>query len=103
MDTPISSALVLIHWDSAGSTVDLTSNIGIKADLSIQTKGDCTFNIDLPLGFYDVFVAATAFTPTCRKVRIQVGKAQEITLRLNVDSLSTAEMGSQVESAPPKR
>jgi hypothetical protein len=59
-DTPISSALGLVHWDSAGSTVGLTSNIGIKADLSIQTKGDGTFNIDLPPGFYDVFVAATA-------------------------------------------
>lgn len=37
-DTPISNAMVFIHWDSAGSTVDLTSNVGIKEDLVIRTK-----------------------------------------------------------------
>jgi hypothetical protein len=100
--TPVSGVLVLIHWDSAGSTVGLTSNIGIKADLSIRTKNDGTFSIDLPPGFYDVFVAATAFTPTCRKIRMKVGKAQEITLHLNVDPLYLAEKGDRFDAPSPK-
>jgi hypothetical protein len=102
LDASISGALVLVHWDPAGSTVGLTSNIGIKADLSIRTKNDGTFSIDLPPGFYDVFVAATAFSPTCRKIRMQVGKGQEITLHLNVDPLYLAEMGDRFDVPPPK-
>src|SRR5437870_814780 len=66
---PISGAMVFIHWDSAGSKVGVSDNLGIRADLAIRTKEDGTFNTDLPPGFYDVFVAAPAFTPTCRKIR----------------------------------
>jgi hypothetical protein len=102
-DTPISAAMVLIHWDSAGSTGRLTTNVGIKEDLVIRTKGDGAFNIDLPPGFYDVFVAAMAFSPTCRKFRIKRGESLEVTLRMNADPLYTAEMGNRVETAPPKR
>jgi hypothetical protein len=101
--TPISGALVLVHWDPAGSTAGLTTNVGIKTDLSIRTNDLGTISIDLPPGFYDVFVAATAFTPTCRKIRIQVGKGQEITLSLQADPLYTAEMGSRIEADLPKR
>jgi len=98
-DTPLSGAMVLIHWDRAGNTAGLRINIGIEADLSIGTKDDGTFAADLPPGFYDIFVAATAFTPTCRKIRMQVAEAQEITFRLNLDTLYTAEMGNRVEAS----
>lgn len=101
--TPISAAMVLIHWDSAGSTVGLTTNVGIKEDLVIRTKGDGTFKVDLPPGFYDVFVAAMAISPTCRKIRIKPGEGLEVTLRMNADPLYTAEMGNRVEPIPPKR
>ena len=56
--TPISGAMLMVHWDSAGSTVGLKSNVGIKADLIIRTKDDGTFSVDLPPGFYDVFASA---------------------------------------------
>lgn len=101
-DTPISSAMVMIHWDSVRSNVGLTSNVGIKEDLVIRTKVDGTFNVDLPPGFYDVFAAATSFSPKCRKIRLKPGEAQEITLRMNLDPLYTAEMGSRIETARPK-
>jgi hypothetical protein len=100
---PISAAMVLIHWDSAGSTVGLTTNVGIKEDLVIRTNGDGTFKVDLPPGFYDVFVAAMAFSPTCRKIRIKRGESMEVTLRMNADPLYTAEMGNRVEPILPKR
>jgi hypothetical protein len=99
----IANAMVLIHWDSAGSTVGLASNVGIKEDLVMRTKADGTFNVDLPPGFYDLFATATAFSPTCRKVRTKGGETQEIKLRLKPDPLYTAEMGNRVKTAPPKR
>jgi hypothetical protein len=94
--------MVLIHWDSAGSTVGLTTNVGIKEDLVIRTTGDGTFKVDLPPGFYDVFVAAMAFSPTCRKIRINQGQNLEVALHLNADPLYTAEMGDRFETIPHK-
>jgi uncharacterized membrane protein len=99
----IASAIVLIHWDPAGSTVGLASNVGIKEDRVVRTKEDGTFELDLPPGFYDIFATATAFSPTCRKVRMKGSETQEIKLRLNLDPLYTAEMGNRVETTPPKR
>jgi hypothetical protein len=92
----ISGAMVLIHWDSAGSAVGLKSNVGITADRTVRTKDDGTFSIDLPPGFYDVFVAASAFTPACRKLRLKPGKGIEISFRMTADPLYTAEMGDWV-------
>ena len=102
-NTPIAGALVFIHWDSAGSTVGLKDNVGIKADLSVRTKDDGTFTVEVPPGFYDVFAASTAFTPACRKARIKSGKSAEIIFRMNADSLYSAEMGDRVEQLRPKR
>lgn len=99
----IPNAMVLIHWDSAGSTVGLNSNVGIKEDLVIRTRQDGAFAVELPPGFYDVFVAAISFNPTCRKVRLKSGERGSITLRMDVAPLYTAEMGFQIEGVPPKR
>ncbi len=101
-DAPISAAMVLIHWDSAGSTVGLTTNVGIKEDLVIRTQGDGTFKVVLPPGFYDVFVAARAFSPTCRKIRVKQGDDLEVTLRMSPDPIYTAEMGDRIEAIPLK-
>jgi hypothetical protein len=100
--TPISGAMVFIHWDSAGSTVGLKSNVGIKTDLTLRTKEDGTFNIDLPPGFYDAFAATSAFTPACRKIRLKPGEPMEITFRLDADPLYASELGNRVEIIPPK-
>ena len=102
LDASISGALVFIHWDSAGSTVGLRDNIGVKADLRVRTKDDGTFSVDIPPGFYDVFVTSLAFTPACRKARIKPGGDVEITFRMNLDPLCTAEMGNRIEAVPPK-
>jgi len=102
-DAPISGATVLIHWDSAGSNVGLKSNVGINADLSIRTKDDGTFSVDLPPGFYDVFAASPAYTPVCRKVRIKPSAAVDTTFRMDADPLYTAEMGSRIGTVPRKR
>ena len=93
--TPISGARVLIHWDSAGSTVGLSDNIGIRADFTIRTNDDGTFSVDLPSGFYDVFATARAFTPMCRKIGTKVSGAVEIELRMNVDPLKHGGNGKQ--------
>jgi hypothetical protein len=95
--------MVFIHWDSAGSTVGLKSNIGIKADLSIRSKDDGTFSVEVPPGFYDVFVAEPAFTPVCRKVRIKPSGEVDTTFRMKLDPLYTAEMGNRIKEVPPKR
>ena len=97
-ETPIAVAMVLIHWDSAGSTVGLADNLGIKEDLVIRTKQDGTFSADLPPGFYDVFVSAPAFSPTSRKVQVKAGEAQLITFRMIPDPLYTTEMGNRVQA-----
>jgi hypothetical protein len=102
-DTPISGALVFIHWDSAGSSIGLKDNIGVRADFSIRTKDDGTFSVDVPPGFYDVFAASRAFTPACRKARIKLGGAVEIAFHMNTDPLYTAEMGNRIEAVPSKR
>jgi len=72
----------------------------VKADLSIRTKDDGTFSVDLPPGFYDVFVAVPAFNPMCRKVRIKPGAAVDTTFRMNADPLYAAEMGNRVDGVP---
>jgi Carboxypeptidase regulatory-like domain len=101
--TPIANAMILIHWDSAGSTVGVTDNIGIKDNIILQTQENGTFSLDLPPGWYDVFAAASAFTPTSLKIRIKEGGAQNIKLRLKVDPLYGAEMGKRIQAAPHKR
>ena len=98
----IANAMILIHWDSAGSTVGVADNIGIRADVIVRTKQDGAFTVELPPGFYDLLVAAPAFTPAARKVRLKTGKAQEIRGCLSPDPLYAAEMGDRVRADPPK-
>jgi hypothetical protein len=57
----ISGAMILIHWDPAGSAVGLDSNIGIKKDLVLTTDATGSFATALPRGFYDLLVSAMAF------------------------------------------
>jgi hypothetical protein len=92
----IPGTLIVVHWDSSGSTVGLSSNVGIKDDLFLKTDTNGSFAIELPPGFYDVFVSIRAFTPVCRKVRIKAGKEFVYNPRLNVDPLVTAELGFKI-------
>ena len=69
----IANARVLLHWDSAGSTVGLSDNIGIPHDVIVMTDHNGRYLAEVPAGFYDVFVSAMAFTPTAAKVRVKKG------------------------------
>jgi hypothetical protein len=96
----ISGAMILLHWDSAGSTVGLDSNVGIKKDLVLTTDEKGGFSAELPPGFYDLFVSAMAFTPTCRKIRLIGIATAEPTFRLKADPKVTRELGDRF---PPRR
>ena len=67
----IANARVLVHWDSAGSAVGLSDNIGIQHDVVVTTDTNGRYLAEVPAGFYDVFVSAMAFTPTAAKVRVK--------------------------------
>ncbi len=88
----ITNARVLVHWDSAGSTVGLSDNIGIQHDVIVTTDATGRYSADVPAGFYDVFVSAMAFTPTAAKVRVK--KEQRITYNstLRTDPLVSREL-----------
>jgi hypothetical protein len=70
----ISGARIFIHWDSSGSKVGLTSNVGINEDRSFLTDGNGSFSVELPPGFYDIFVSAMAFSPDCNLSRSGVSR-----------------------------
>lgn len=89
----ISGARVLIHWDHSGAGVGLSSNVGLGEDLVIGTDANGDFTPELPPGFYDVFVTATAFSPDCRKIRIRLGETATYTPKLKADPLVTKELG----------
>jgi hypothetical protein len=96
----ISGATIQLHWDPAGSAVGLDSNVGIKRDLALTTDQNGRFAADLPSGFYDLFVSATAFTPACRKIRLKGAATAESGFRLRVDPKVVSELGYRI---PPRR
>lgn len=92
----IGEATLIIRWDSAGSQVGLSSNVGIKKDLILKTNTEGVFEALLPSGFYDVFVSATAFRPMCRKVRINEGTVASLKFKLRLDPLVILELGDRI-------
>src|SRR5262249_61777250 len=64
------------YWDEAGSNY-LNDYTGIKADITLRTDSNGKFSPELPPGFYDIFVTATAFTPRCDKIRVQSDYSRE--------------------------
>lgn len=96
----ISGAHIFIHWDSSGSKVGLTTNVGIKQDLVLMTDANGLFSTELPPGFYDVFTSAMAFSPDCQKVLIKNGEAATYKVRLKVSPLVSKELGGMRVSAP---
>lgn len=100
MNTPIAGALLIIRWDPAGAGI-LGDNIGIKAEICVRTGDGGAFTVDMPPGFYDVFAAARAFTPGCRRSD-KSGPPAKITFRLNADPLYSAERGDRFEVRPKR-
>jgi hypothetical protein len=93
--TAVSEAFIVVHWDPSGSTVGLTSNVGISHDLNLQSGKDGGYSIDLPPGFYDVFVSSMAFTPSCQKIRVWSGKSARFSPKLTVSPLVTKELADK--------
>jgi hypothetical protein len=96
----IPDATIIVRWDHAGSDVGLDSNVGIRKDLILTTDHSGTFAVDLPPGFYDLFVSAASFTPACRKIRLNKAARASLRFRLGVDPLVTEELGDRF---PTKR
>ena len=91
----IRHARVYVHWDDSGAGVRLRSNLGIRQDLSVETNQRGEFTVELPAGFYDVFVSANAFTPQCRKLRVRSGETATFSPKLIADPVVTKELGNQ--------
>lgn len=87
----IPHAVVIIHWDAAGSNY-LKDNIGIKEDVTATTDSNGRFSVSLPPGFYDVFVAATAFSPSCDKIRLKGNGSKTYDVKLKVSQLTLQEL-----------
>src|SRR5260370_3463837 len=87
----ISNAHVVVHWDSSGSNY-LKDNLGIKQDIAATTDSSGHFSVELPFGFYDVFVTAEAFTPHCEKIRLKDTKERTYDFRLKVSSVTSKEL-----------
>jgi hypothetical protein len=88
----ISGAFVIVHWDSSGSGVGLESNVGLSEDVRLQTDKLGAYSVDIPPGFYDVFISATAFSPSCRKVRIRSDGISTFDPKLKLDPLVSKEL-----------
>ena len=90
----IANARVLVHWDSSGSAVGLTDNIGTKQDVITATDASGHYSANVPAGFYDVFVSAPAFTPIAAKVIVKQGQKAMLNAKLYVDPLVSKEIGA---------
>ncbi len=99
-NAPISGAMILLHWDPAGSAVGLNSNVGLKEDLVLRTDDKGRVATELPQGFYDLFASAMAFSPSCRKIRLKGVAPSETKIRLAVDPLVIKELGDVIEAVP---
>ncbi len=97
----ISGAMILLHWDPAGSKVGLKSNVGIEKDLVLTTDQKGNFVAELPPGFYDLFVSAMAFTPACRKIRLNNTATSEPRFELKADPLVLRELGDPIVFPKP--
>jgi Carboxypeptidase regulatory-like domain len=87
----IANAHVLVHWDPSGSNY-LKDNLGIKQDITATTDSAGQFSVELPPGFYDVFVTAMAFTPHCDKVRLKGTEARTYEVKLKISPVTSKEL-----------
>ena len=81
----ISRAHVIVHRDSSDPG-QILNGVGIKRDITTSTDESGKFSMELPSGFYDVFVTATAFTPHAEKIRMK-GKAKAYRIKLKISEM----------------
>ncbi len=99
----IAKARVLIHWDSSGSRVGVTDNLGTKQDVIVLSDANGAYSMNVPEGFYDVFVSAPMFTPAAAKVIAKQGQRATLNVKLRVDPLVSKEIGGMEVYAAPKK
>lgn len=87
----IAKAHVIIHWDSSGSNY-LKDNIGIGQDITATTDSNGVFSLELPPGFYDVFVTAISFSPHCDKVRLKGTGTAKYEVKLKISPVTSKEL-----------
>jgi len=87
----IASAHIIIHWDSSGAEY-LKDNIGTREDKIVSTDAKGQFSVELPPGFYDIFVAATSFSPHCEEIRIKGSGPRTYEIRLKVSNVVSKEL-----------
>jgi Carboxypeptidase regulatory-like domain len=71
---PIKCAFVLVHGRSG------------KRDITVKLDENGKFDLRLAAGLYDIFVAADAFSPTCKKVEITAGHTTAFDIKLQPDN-----------------
>jgi hypothetical protein len=87
----IPRAHVVVHWDPSGSSY-LKDNLGTSDDKVVTTDQNGQFSLDLPPGFYDVFIAASAFSPHCEKVRLSGKGRKGFDVKLKVSPVTSQEL-----------
>jgi hypothetical protein len=87
----IADAHIVVHWDHAGSNY-LKDNLGIKGDMIAASDSRGQFSLELPSGFYDVFVSAAAFSPHCDKIRLQGKETKTYKIKLKVSEVTSKEL-----------
>jgi len=88
-------AHVYIRWDASGADIGLKTNVGTSRDVSPEVDSHGQFGAELPPGFYDVFISAFGFSPTCRKIRVKPGDVVTFDPKLQVDPLVTKELADK--------
>jgi hypothetical protein len=79
----IAGAHIVIHQDTSGDS-SLRDNKSVPADITVVTDGSGVFTVELPPGFYDVFVAANSFSPHCAVIRIKAAGSLKYSVKLKV-------------------
>jgi hypothetical protein len=87
----IANAHIIVHWDPSGSNY-LEDNLGIKQDITVMSDSKGQFSLELPPGFYDVFVTATAFSPHCEKIRLKGKEVKTYVVKLKVSPVASKEL-----------
>jgi hypothetical protein len=91
----IGNAYVLIHTDA----LDREHRVAYQLELRTNKQGK--FTATVPSGFFDLFVGAGGFAPSCRKIRTRGGRSQDIEVALELDPLSLKEYGDEFITEPP--
>jgi Carboxypeptidase regulatory-like domain len=91
----ISGANLIVRWDPSGSDTGLDSNVGLHENLNVRVDETGVYSVEIPPGFYDVFVSSPSFEPFCRKVRLRPGESQTLNPKLAVSLLVSKELGDK--------